>query len=171
MIILGHALVPYEPLYLIKNGDEVFKYDNLLFKFNDRLIAAAQKAQKKFSVITNDINEILLANGAGARFDLDALDPGATYISALGVKPSSTALSYLLFTRVGGNAFAERDSDAFCPSGTIRAALGKYDTTVDVLGVTDLDLVEVGTTALIDDEIVRIDASAEIGRASCRERV
>ncbi|WP_297880935.1 hypothetical protein [uncultured Campylobacter sp.] len=41
MIILGHALVPYEPLYLIKNGDEVFKYDNLLFKFNDRLIAAA----------------------------------------------------------------------------------------------------------------------------------
>ena len=68
MIILGHALVPYEPLYLIKNGDEVFKYDNLLFKFNDRLIAAAQKAQKKFSVITNDINEILLANGAGARF-------------------------------------------------------------------------------------------------------
>ena len=48
MIILGHALVPYEPLYLIKNGDEVFKYDNLLFKFNDRLIAAAQKAQKKF---------------------------------------------------------------------------------------------------------------------------
>ena len=68
MIILGHALVPYEQLYLIKNGDEVFKYDNLLFKFNDRLIAAAQKAQKKFSVITNDINEILLANGAGARF-------------------------------------------------------------------------------------------------------
>ena len=68
MIILGHALVPYEPLYLIKNGDEIFKYDNLLFKFNDRLIAAAQKAQKKFSVITNDINEILLANGAGARF-------------------------------------------------------------------------------------------------------
>lgn len=90
--------------------------------------------------------------------DLDALDPGATYISALGIKPSSTALSYLLFTRVGGNAFAERDSDAFCPAGTIRAALGKYDTTVDVLGVTDLDLVEVGTTALIDDEIVRIDA-------------
>ena len=36
--------------------------------------------------------------------------------------------------------------------------MGKYDTTVDVLGVTDLDLVEVGTTALIDDEIVRIDA-------------
>ena len=65
MIILGHALVPYEPLYLIKNGDEIFKYDNLIFKFNDRLIAAAQKAQKKFSVITNDINEILLANGAG----------------------------------------------------------------------------------------------------------
>ena len=66
MIILGHALVPYEPLYLIKNGDEIFKYDNLIFKFNDRLIAAAQKAQKKFSVITNDINEILLANKKSA---------------------------------------------------------------------------------------------------------
>ena len=61
MIILGHALVPYEPLYLIKNGDEVFKYDNLLFKFNDRLIAAAQKAQKKFSVITTPRSRCLSA--------------------------------------------------------------------------------------------------------------
>ena len=51
MIILGHALVPYEPLYLIKNGDEVFKYDNLLFKFNDRLITAAQKAEKNLALL------------------------------------------------------------------------------------------------------------------------
>ena len=68
MIILGHELVTYEPFYAIKHTDEVFKYDNLLFKFDPKLINLAREVGKNFSVITNNINEILLANGAGAKF-------------------------------------------------------------------------------------------------------
>ncbi|MDA3046131.1 hypothetical protein OFO10_03060 [Campylobacter sp. VBCF_06 NA8] len=68
MIILGHELVDYEPFYAIKHTDEVFRYDNLLFKFDPKLISLAKSTEKNFSVITNNLNEILLANGAGARF-------------------------------------------------------------------------------------------------------
>ncbi|SFL64072.1 hypothetical protein SAMN04244574_04805, partial [Azotobacter beijerinckii] len=69
------------------------------------------------------------------------------------------SLSYALEARVGAAAFAERDdSGSFCPSGLLVSALGPQDTAFVLTAGTDLDFVEVGGAALLDDEIVRIDA-------------
>ena len=68
MIIIGHRLIKFEPFTAVSNFDEVAKYDNLLFKFNPKFIESSQILGKKFSVRTNKIQEIILANAAGASF-------------------------------------------------------------------------------------------------------
>ena len=68
MIIIGHKLVEYEPFILVKHIDEIAKFDNLLFTFNQKFIECAKKFGKKFSVKTNKIDEILIANASGAKF-------------------------------------------------------------------------------------------------------
>ncbi|MBQ3674492.1 MAG: hypothetical protein II923_02700, partial [Campylobacter sp.] len=68
MIIIGHRLIKFEPFTAVSNFDEVAKYDNLLFKFNPKFIESSQILGKKFSVRTNKIQEIILANASGASF-------------------------------------------------------------------------------------------------------
>lgn len=68
MIIIGHKLVDYDKFNEIKNLDEMVKYDNLLFSYNEIFIENAKNMNKIFSVKVGNINEILIANGAGARF-------------------------------------------------------------------------------------------------------
>ena len=68
MIIIGHRLIKFEPFTEVKNFDEVAKFDNLLFKFNPKFIESAQLLGKKFSVKANRVQDILLANAAGASF-------------------------------------------------------------------------------------------------------
>ncbi|MCR4941349.1 MAG: hypothetical protein K5978_00970 [Campylobacter sp.] len=64
MQLLGHELVDFEPLNLIKNEDEICQ--NALFKFDKNLIKLAKQKGVKFSVICKKINEAIIANAVGA---------------------------------------------------------------------------------------------------------
>ncbi len=89
--------------------------------------------------------------------DLALIEDDAGFAVALGARPNGPAYGYTLTTRTGGT-FAEVGGGDFTPTGLLRAALGPTDTRVSLEQTRDLDLVVVGSEALIDDELVRIDA-------------
>lgn len=90
--------------------------------------------------------------------DLALVEDDAGFVVALGARPSGPAYGFTLTTRTGSGAFLEVGSGDFTPTGLLLAALAPTDTLVALEATRDLDLVVVGTEALIDDELVRIDA-------------
>ena len=90
--------------------------------------------------------------------DLALVEDDAGFVVALGARPNGPAYGYALTTRTAGGAFVEVGSGDFTPTGLLRAALTPTDSLVALEQTRDLDLVVVGTEALIDDELVRIDA-------------
>lgn len=90
--------------------------------------------------------------------NLALIDPTASYLAALAVKPSSLSLGFALQTRVGAAAWVEQDEGDFCPSGLLVEALSQTATAFALTSGADLEFVEVGGLALIDDELVRVDS-------------
>lgn len=90
--------------------------------------------------------------------EAQALDETAGFVIAAAARPSGAALDFGMRTRVGSEAYAERDRSAFAPSGTLDAAIDQADTEATIVDLLDGALVLVGSYAQIDDEIVRIDA-------------
>lgn len=70
---------------------------------------------------------------------------------------SDAAINARLYTDAG-SGYTDTGAMDFCPVGTLTADIGYTDTTVILTNVQDLDLVETGTYAQIDDELVRIDS-------------
>lgn len=93
--------------------------------------------------------------------NLALLDPTAAYLAALAVAPTSMSQSYTLTDRVGSSGdFVTRENGDWCPSGLLSAAIPAAlgPTSVALTSATRLDEVTVGMAALLDDEIVRVDA-------------
>ena len=90
--------------------------------------------------------------------DLAAVASTAGYLAAWGARPTSLSMSYTLQSRVGTAAYADRASGDFPPNGLLVAAMTRTTTAITLSGFADLDAVEIGTAALIDNEIVRVDA-------------
>lgn len=101
--------------------------------------------------------------------DMEALADDAGYLSTTAARPSNDALDYGLYTDEG-SGYTEAARGDFCPSGTLVAGIGHTDTDIEIEALTNADLITTGTYALLDDELVRIDAfdadtgEAEIGR-------
>lgn len=90
--------------------------------------------------------------------NLETLDPTSGFLSALAVRPNGLSLAYALRTRVGGAAFAEVDVGAWCPTGLLATAIEPLTRQITLTQLIDLELVSPGSPALIEDEIVRVDA-------------
>lgn len=90
--------------------------------------------------------------------DLALIEEDAGFVVALGARPNGPAYGYVLTTRTGATAFEEVAGGDFSPVATLAAALGPADTVVHLADMRDLDLDSPGSEALIDDELVRIDA-------------
>ncbi len=90
--------------------------------------------------------------------DLALVEMDAGFVVALGARPNGPAYGYALTTRTGSAAFEEVASGDFSPTATLAGALGPTDTQALLANMRDLDLVAVGSEALIDEELVRIDA-------------
>lgn len=85
-------------------------------------------------------------------------DQTSAFIAALALKPTPLSLGFGIESRVGTAAFTSAESGDFCPSGLLVGAIGRTETSIQLTSVESIDLVEVGTAALIDDEIVRVVA-------------
>ena len=68
MKLIGHELVPYEPLFWRKNAQQIEAGKQNLFKFDTAAIKRAQELGAQFSVEAENLNEIIVANAAGAKF-------------------------------------------------------------------------------------------------------
>lgn len=91
--------------------------------------------------------------------DLDALAPGAGYLHAAAVRPTSLSQSFALQTRVPPADYtAAADMAAFCPGGRLAEPLDYLDTIAVLADAKSLESLEPGTAALVGSEIVRVDA-------------
>ena len=90
--------------------------------------------------------------------DLDYVDALSGYLETLAVRPSGDAINYEIQARVGAAAYEAAGNGDFCPSATVVGALTKTTTAITLTGGSDLDLVEAGAYAIIDDEYVLVSA-------------
>lgn len=91
--------------------------------------------------------------------EAQALDPTAAHMMVAAVAPTSLSLGYEVATRIAPAAYAVTTLDGpFCPSGVLSVGIAPGAAQITVLSATRLDDIRVGTAALIDDEIVRVDA-------------
>ena len=68
MKLVGHELVPYEPLFWRENDQQIEAGKQNLFKFDAAAIKQAQELGANFSVEAENLNEVIVANAAGAKF-------------------------------------------------------------------------------------------------------
>lgn len=68
MKLIGHELVPYEPLFWRENVEQIEADKQNLFKFDATAIKRAQELGAQFSVETENLNEVIVANAAGTKF-------------------------------------------------------------------------------------------------------
>ena len=68
MKLIGHELVPYEPLFWRENARQIEAGKQNLFKFDEAAIKRAQELGAQFCVEAENLNEIIVANAAGAKF-------------------------------------------------------------------------------------------------------
>ncbi|HEL3758914.1 TPA: hypothetical protein ACKQCJ_002014 [Stenotrophomonas maltophilia] len=96
-----------------------------------------------------------LATTLGAS-ELAAVSPDVGYLTSTGVRPTSVAFGYTLQTRLGSAPFAEAGAADFAPTGLLITAMTATTTAIALSAGVSLDMIEVGTEALIDDELVRV---------------
>lgn len=68
MKLIGHELVPYEPLFWCENVEQIEAGKQNLFKFDATAIKRAQELGANFSVEAENLDEVIVANAAGAKF-------------------------------------------------------------------------------------------------------
>lgn len=93
--------------------------------------------------------------------NLAKLDVSAALMAAFAAAPTSLSLSYTLTDRVGSSgAFVDRGDGDWCPTAQLAAVLpiGAGPSVITLVSGDHLEEVVVGQAALIDDEIVRVDA-------------
>lgn len=119
------------------------------------LAPAAMTAQRLIESSYRDLSANLRPGDLAAVADL------AGYVGSLAKRPAGVPINYALTTRIGTTgAFVEVASGDFTPSGLLSADMpvGAAPAAVVLTSPNDLDLVEVGSEALIDDEAFRVDA-------------
>lgn len=80
------------------------------------------------------------------------------YLVVFAAKPSSLSLGYDLATAAEGEELAVRSTESFVPVGVLLAAIGPYDTSIQITGGVDLDRVAAGTAVFLGSEIARVDS-------------
>ncbi|WP_169974440.1 MULTISPECIES: hypothetical protein [unclassified Campylobacter] len=68
MKIIGHSLVPYEPLFYCKKESDIRGNRQNLFSYQETMIAKAIKIGANFSLKTDDIVQVVIANACGAKY-------------------------------------------------------------------------------------------------------
>ncbi|MDO5045470.1 hypothetical protein [Campylobacter sp.] len=68
MKIIGHELVKFEPFFECLKEQDISANRENLFAYEPNMIKRAQKMEANFSLKTDDIVQIILANAAGAKF-------------------------------------------------------------------------------------------------------
>lgn len=99
--------------------------------------------------------------------DMAMLTADSGYVGSLGIRPSDIAYNYTLVSRVSGvGDFVETATGDFTPTGLLPVSVPMSAEPIHLVlsSIRNLDLVEVGTEAVCDGEVLRVDAiNAETG--------
>ncbi len=92
--------------------------------------------------------------------DLQVLTADAGYLAAFAARPVGVNYNFGIVSRIGSNPYTDAGAGDFLPGGLLSAALpaGAGPDVITLTSQAALDLVTVGAAAMIDNEIVRIDA-------------
>lgn len=90
--------------------------------------------------------------------DLDYVDALSGYLETLAARPSGDAINYEIQAKVGAAAYEAAGNGDFCPSATVVGAMTKTTASITLANGIDLDLVEPGGYAIINDEYVLVSA-------------
>lgn len=90
--------------------------------------------------------------------DLSRLTKFSCALALAARRPSTAAQGFVLATRVGSAAYDGVSEGVFCPTAQITIDLDYHTTSCEFTFSTDLSYVQAGDSALINDEIVRIDS-------------
>jgi hypothetical protein len=90
--------------------------------------------------------------------DLEARPAEICTLGALAARPPGLTYNFELATRTGSGEFALRGAGDWVPNGVLATDITATATSVTLLGAQDLDQVEVGFAALVDNEVWRIDS-------------
>ena len=92
--------------------------------------------------------------------DLAEITEDQAYIGLLAMRPNGSALNYDLWTAPDGSALEDRAVGDFAPTATLAAAIGPYDTDIQLGAMVDLQSDLLGEALLITgedgDEICKI---------------
>lgn len=91
-----------------------------------------------------------------SRADMDVLPADAGYVLAVAADPAASR-DYTMMVDAGAG-YTETANGDWCPTATVVAASSWLDTAFTLAGGTRLDEVVVGSAALWENEIVRVDA-------------
>ena len=87
------------------------------------------------------------------------LNDDAAYLASVAMRPSALSVNYWLNTRITSTSdFTNQGRAMFCGTAELAADIRHLDKQVVLANVQDLINIETGTAALINGEIVRIDA-------------
>lgn len=92
-----------------------------------------------------------------SRADLAALPDDAGYLEAVAADPG-TSRNYTLAVQDAGGSWDTGTTGDWCPTATVVQAAGYLDTAFTLSAASGLDDVAIGSAALWDGEIVRVDA-------------
>jgi len=92
--------------------------------------------------------------------DLSAVTDEQAALAVLAAKPNAGMRNYTLLTRVGSGTFEEAATGDFCPHAQIAedVPLSAAPVTVTLANAQGLEQVEIGSAALIDNEVLRVQA-------------
>ncbi|ASK91043.1 phage tail protein [Xanthomonas campestris pv. trichodesmae] len=109
-------------------------------------------AQRLFELSYRDLARTLSAGDLAATFNT------AGFVGAVGKRPSVGTEDFGLATRTGIAEFSVVADVECTPYGRLATAIGRTTTEIQLVGASELDDVEVGSAAMLDDEAVRIEA-------------
>ena len=108
MKLIGHELVAYEPLFWRENVEQIEAGKQNLFKFDATALKQAQELGAQFCVETENLDEIIVANAAGAKFIVVPRE--------LAIKAAKLAQDYLFDAQIC--AFVESENELAALSET-----------------------------------------------------
>lgn len=100
--------------------------------------------------------ELVQASGQGEVDSTLAGDPETGYVMAAAARPTNAINANLWLD--SGAGYESGGSLDFCPSAILSAAVDKLEDEFHVIGMDNMDEVEIGSFAQIGTELVRIDA-------------
>lgn len=106
-----------------------------------------------------------------AQADFDYLTNTSAYLKYVVGTPTAPSINYELWTKPAGGAYSYASDGNFTPHGTLASDITPSQTNITVSGIKgNIDLFVLGSYAVIEDEIVRVDSinattgSVTIGR-------